>query len=528
MPVTVTLNNVANLQSTTTAQNTINSNNTAIVTGFGNVVNVAGDKMLGTLDMNSQQILNLPAPATLDSPVRLVDVAAGGSATIASIPPTGTSGTVVGFLNGNLTFSGTDTFSGPVTFSSAVTFTMVSGITGFIPITSTATVVGAPAIWSNTAGSAIITGGDPINVKAYGAVGNGIADDTAAIQNAWNASVSGLIYLPPGTYLVSSTLKGPNLNGAGIIGAGAYSTIIKANFTTGDVILSYTTINHPVFKGMTITRTSAASSGAGLNMNTSCADARIEDLFLNNHFDGLHVQNTDQSYITNVRSTNNTRNGFYLDGQSGGALQWDLLNCLAQTNGNIGFAIIGLGSTAVGQYRGLSTYQNTSYGFYASGVAALRVSDCFFGSDGLSEVVVTLCTNVDYGHLFTNVYTEVSAAGAGFDFINTNSSPVALVNCGAVFNYLSGVLWNSPNTLVVNGGCYDNNGFGSVSGNLYGIYAINGNASITGANVYLNQTFNVVATSGATSISIIGCHTGVPSTFISLANSGTTYTAGNF
>jgi hypothetical protein len=123
MSVPITLNNVANLQSTTTAQNTINSNNTAIVTAFGSTLNVAGDQMVGALDMNNQQILNLPAPATLDSPVRLIDVAAGGSAAISSIPPTGTSGSVVGFLNGNLTFSGTDIFSGGVTFNSAVTFT---------------------------------------------------------------------------------------------------------------------------------------------------------------------------------------------------------------------------------------------------------------------------------------------------------------------------------------------------------------------------------------------------------------------
>lgn len=51
-------------------------------------------------------------------------------------------------------------------------------------------------------------GGQVFNVKAYGAIGDGTTDDTAAIQNAMNAigSGGGSIYIPDGTYLVTSTL----------------------------------------------------------------------------------------------------------------------------------------------------------------------------------------------------------------------------------------------------------------------------------------------------------------------------------
>jgi hypothetical protein len=47
------------------------------------------------------------------------------------------------------------------------------------------------------------------NVKDFGAVGNGIADDTAAIQNAvdWTTNVDrGVIFFPPGQYFVSSPI----------------------------------------------------------------------------------------------------------------------------------------------------------------------------------------------------------------------------------------------------------------------------------------------------------------------------------
>jgi hypothetical protein len=46
-----------------------------------------------------------------------------------------------------------------------------------------------------------------INVKDFGALGNGVSDDTIAISNAWNALITrgGTLYFPPGVYLDSGT-----------------------------------------------------------------------------------------------------------------------------------------------------------------------------------------------------------------------------------------------------------------------------------------------------------------------------------
>jgi hypothetical protein len=44
----------------------------------------------------------------------------------------------------------------------------------------------------------------PVNVRDYGAIGDGVADDTAAIEAAFTAG-SGHIYFPPGTYLYNGT-----------------------------------------------------------------------------------------------------------------------------------------------------------------------------------------------------------------------------------------------------------------------------------------------------------------------------------
>lgn len=81
----------------------------------------------------------------------------------------------------------------------------------------------------NGQGTAFINSQDRFfNVKDFGAVGDGVANDTAAIQatiNACNAAGGGIVLLPAGTYLVTSTLTtpGPNIH---IEGDGCNSTII--------------------------------------------------------------------------------------------------------------------------------------------------------------------------------------------------------------------------------------------------------------------------------------------------------------
>ena len=53
--------------------------------------------------------------------------------------------------------------------------------------------------------------GDIVSVMDYGATGNGVTDDTVAIQNAFNnAPVGSALYFPGGTYLVSAVGGGPN------------------------------------------------------------------------------------------------------------------------------------------------------------------------------------------------------------------------------------------------------------------------------------------------------------------------------
>ncbi|MDQ6617451.1 MAG: glycoside hydrolase family 55 protein [Actinomycetota bacterium] len=81
-----------------------------------------------------------------------------------------------------------------------------------------------------------------LNVKTFGAVGDGVRDDTAAVQAAINAQQSmtgGEVLLPAGTYLVSSLKDGPTNPARNsstplvVAGAGMETTTIRTS--TGNI-----------------------------------------------------------------------------------------------------------------------------------------------------------------------------------------------------------------------------------------------------------------------------------------------------
>lgn len=89
---------------------------------------------------------------------------------------------------------------------------------------------------------------DLVSVKDFGAVGDGVADDTAAIQAAINAltPAGGRLYLPKGAYKITSELSITNIP-IEIFGDGMYATRIEqvTTNTNGIHFISNTTNNAP-------------------------------------------------------------------------------------------------------------------------------------------------------------------------------------------------------------------------------------------------------------------------------------------
>lgn len=103
----VTLTPIANINYGTSAANDINNNNAAITAALDNTLSRDGttpNQMNSALDMNGNQILNLPAPTLPNSPLRMQDLAnfkSGGTVTVSPTLPTPTLTTLGGVLQNN-------------------------------------------------------------------------------------------------------------------------------------------------------------------------------------------------------------------------------------------------------------------------------------------------------------------------------------------------------------------------------------------------------------------------------------------
>jgi hypothetical protein len=103
----------------------------------------------------------------------------------------------------------------------------------FAAVTNSDNIQYSPPFANSTVETVTAKLAQTVSVKDFGAVGNGIADDTAAIQSAINSAngVTNTIIFPYGTYLITSTLNIQNKN-LSLIGLGYQNEAptIKGNF----------------------------------------------------------------------------------------------------------------------------------------------------------------------------------------------------------------------------------------------------------------------------------------------------------
>ncbi|HEY2810540.1 MAG TPA: hypothetical protein VGJ00_04025 [Rhabdochlamydiaceae bacterium] len=227
----IVLTQLANLQNENTAVSEVNANSDTIVSSFDNTLSRDGttpNQMMNNLDMNSNQIYNLPSPGSATSPARLQDVTT--STIISSVPPTGTSGAVVGFLNGNNTYSGNEIFSGNNTFSGTNTFTNAAPITvganagnngliNFKGSTSGTTTVQATVVASGSltlpAATDTLVGKattDTLTNKTLDTAGTGNVIKFGGVTSS-TVTGTGAVVLATSPTLITATLTTPTLTG---------------------------------------------------------------------------------------------------------------------------------------------------------------------------------------------------------------------------------------------------------------------------------------------------------------------------
>jgi hypothetical protein len=216
---------------------------------------------------------------------------------------------------------------------------------------------------------------ETVSVKDFGAVGDGVTDDTVAIQAAINAVGSingGVIYFPTGVYLVSQgTIPNQSLylqNNVTIIGAGVGATLIKlAPNANSHVITGQNVNNIGIYNlaidgdranqildvhGIQLLNVSGAiiqnvevrkvvRYGIGLQQGTF-RRIKIDSVYIHDTgYDGIDIKNRNNNnediFISNV-TVRNWANITTVDSQAGidirGKVQLNNIECVAPASNN--------------------------------------------------------------------------------------------------------------------------------------------------------------------------------------------------
>jgi hypothetical protein len=163
-----------------------------------------------------------------------------------------------------------------------------------------------PASAASTVGTFWDEGGAVFNVKAYGAVGNGTSDDTAAIRTTISAAAAaggGVVYLPQGDYLISGELS-VTKGGIQLVGGGQVATriTVASSYASGDVI-HFANLAGGSVRMLSLGSQVARTGGAAIHMETAnevyVQDVDLSQMYIGCQIDGTCILNyIDRGYWT--------------------------------------------------------------------------------------------------------------------------------------------------------------------------------------------------------------------------------------
>lgn len=224
--------------------------------------------------------------------------------------------------------------------------------------------------------------GQFVNAADYGATGDGVTNDTAALNAAYAAAATAKqsLYIPPGNYIFTSQLVW-NQN-VSVYGQREFTNLKKSgNF---DGILITAAAAGCTFDSFNVLG-EAGNGGSGIVIR-GVSYINVRNIFSSLHaVDGIYIDNTLATgtigtffaTFTNVNCSSNGRDGIGID-NTGPGTSGDPTNicnaCNFQTivcnsNGNIGFRQYGNSQAGYHYGLGIDTEGNTSTGILIEGIA---------------------------------------------------------------------------------------------------------------------------------------------------------------
>ena len=288
---------------------------------------------------------------------------------------------------------------------------------------------------------------ESVSVKDFGAVGNGVTDDTAAIQAAYNcvAAVHGILHFPEGNYIcsgldlgtgsLSCTFQGDAYDGKGAIGNISQITLKNNSNRSLFTILAINEYRH-TFKNLVFigNKDNQTSGGYLIHVNDNIPSIgyrtgiQLEDVhFVNGYSGGLYVGRNRGANVLNQVTTYNcgtTANdhGIYIN-------SYDVFMSDCHLGNSFGYGLYA-DFTSQLQIFGCNTYFNKAGGVYI-GNNVVEMSYLGGTIDRNEKHGLTLVARTDANwegiRLFSgiqflgnsssanNVYSDVSVEGADID-----------------------------------------------------------------------------------------------------------------
>lgn len=393
-----------------------------------------------------------------------------------------------------------DTFTGLARAQEGSTTPASWPATGATVITNDETAGGLNLLWTRIADHGF-------NVREFGATGNGTTDDTAAIQAALTAAVAaggGVVFLPPGTYMLSSS---PHPNNSAMYtclrtgakvwlrGSGMDATILRLNanqhdnsrlITNSQVLTSLGTFNttaptYPPTTGydtqITISdltldgnNTNQGAATATYGLDIQCAvGVRVERVRAINILGTTGLSNLPGSGVTDpcYPSGAGIGIGFYSSDRV------SVCECEAtgEGGGNTGTGFRDAACASVAYVACLGHDHSVGSGFVSAASASMRATACHafsnshattagtytghgFVNDSLRDALYDGCVSGNQtGFVGSYPSANGTAKGNGADgFVANGTVMTVLLGCASNYNAYQGVEMYGGGELVIVGG----------------------------------------------------------------------------